>query len=524
MKRTKGGGSAGRVPGDAASGETATSDAPANVVPSSDTGVEGAGGSAEQGTGFAPDSYASAGLADGGAELLEDRSLHLGASSTGRARGNGRTRRTWMSANGALVGTFLVAALALGAAAGPLGLTGGFGNDRAADGGDTTESTPTHATDGSTDGSGEPDGADGPAATDHPDGADAPDATETPVDGSGDGSQEPTTTEPPVDGAPESKTIEIGVGLDSIYPVIEWSRCSTDGFVAYKIVRSSDEQVTWPLGAGDSVVGVLSEVTAGRFVDRSAKAGKTYHYRVIALRTWNGETAVACRSLAKGVTTPVPDPTTGPVDGLGLTLSLTDGGHPVIDWTACTGVDFNYYKVVRSKDATVTWPAGENDALVAVVGPDGDTITTDTGAPAGTTVYYRVFCVRATDAGYVTLASSDVRSIKTPAAEPAPDPVALGFEVSVGGEGVALSWQPCTSDAFHWYKIVRSTTTTNPSYLPSTDGTELIGVIENATNTHFVDGTAPSGATVYYRVQCLGYWNGKVILLGETTVRAVAIP
>jgi hypothetical protein len=196
----------------------------------------------------------------------------------------------------------------------------------------------------------------------------------------------------------------------------------------------------------------------------------------------------------------------------------------VIHWTACSGAEFSYYKVVRSTDATVAWPLGENDTLVGVVGADGDRVVYDGEAPGGKTLYYRVFCVRSTESGYVTVAASVVMSIQTPAAEPAPDPVSLGLEVAVGGDGVALTWQQCTSGAFHWYKIVRSTTTTNPSYLPSTDGTQLIGVIENAETTHFVDGTAPSGQTVYYRVQCLGYWNGQVVLLGQTAVSAVATP
>ena len=514
MKRTSGSGSAGRVPR-----KPAIKTRP--VDPGQSEALE---------------SHASAGnLAVGGAELLEDRSIRLASSSDhdGRrgAQPNGRSWRAGMSLSGALAGSFLVAALALGAAAGPLGLTdAGHGHDRAHDGAGAAEPTDTATTGNGDTSTGDGAGAgsdrmpDGSTATDGTT-SDLLDATETPVDGSGtDASPEPITTEPPAEPAPKPAAIEIGVGIDNVYPAVEWSHCSVDGFVAYKVIRSTNEGVTWPLGSGDTLVGVLKEATAGRFVDRGTKRGATYHYRVAALRTWNSETIVACLSGVKGVTTPAADPTTNPIVGPGLTVKLNDGGHPVVDWTACSGADFTYYKVVRSKDATVTWPTGENDSLIAVVGPDGDTITTDTGAPAGTTVYYRVFCVRATDAGYVIVAASDVRAIETAPAPPAPDPVILGMEVTVGGDGVALTWQPCTSDAFHWYKIVRSTTTTNPSYLPSTDGTQVIGVIENAATNHFVDATAPAGQTAYYRVQCIGYWYGKVVLLGQTAVSAVAIP
>ena len=521
MKRTSGGGSAGRVP----------------RRPSSNVA------SADPGPGEALETSNGAGsLAVGGAELLEDRSIRLGSpadhDSRRGPRQNGRSRRAGMSLSGALAGSFLVAALAFGAAAGPLGLTGGgHGPDGARAGAGAAEPTDTTTSDnGNTakddtahgDGTGSDRMPDGSTATGGT-GSDLPAATAAPVDGGGnDATPEPAQTEAPAEPAPQPApkpaAIEIGVGIDSVYPAVEWSRCSVDGFVAYKVIRSTNEGAAWPLGSGDTLVGVLKEATAGRFVDRGTKRGTTYHYRVAAFRTWNAETVVACLSGVKGVTTPAPDPTTNPIVGPELTVSLNDGGHPVVDWTACSGADFSYYKVVRSKDATVTWPIGENDSLIAVVGPDGGTITTDTAAPAGITVYYRVFCVRATDAGYVVVAASDVRAIETAPAPPSPDPVNLGMQVTVGGEGVALTWQQCTSDAFHWYKVVRSTTTTNPSYLPATDGTELIGVIENAATNHFVDATPPAGHTAYYRVQCLGYWYGKVVLLGQTAVSVVAIP
>jgi len=199
-------------------------------------------------------------------------------------------------------------------------------------------------------------------------------------------------------------------------------------------------------------------------------------------------------------------------------------GHPFIDWTECTGLDFDYYKVVRSADSMVTWPKGENDSLVAAVGVDGATKAWDASAPGGTTVYYAVFCVRSTEAGYTVVAASAVKGIETPVVQPAPEPVALGFEAGVTGEGVVLSWQACAVDGFIYYKVVRSMTTDNPSYFPWTDGTELIGVIENSVSTQFVDTNIASGQTIYYRVQCLGHWNGTKVLLGQTAVVAVTIP
>jgi hypothetical protein len=175
-------------------------------------------------------------------------------------------------------------------------------------------------------------------------------------------------------------------------------------------------------------------------------------------------------------------------------------------------------------DSMVTWPKGENDSLVAAVGVDGHTKAWDADAPGGKTVYYAVFCVRSTEAGYVVVAASAVKGIETPVVEPAPAPVALGFEAAFTGEGVTLGWEACTSDAFAFYKVVRSFTNSNPSYLPGTDGTEVIGVIENQGTTQLTDGNVASGDTIYYRVQAIGYWYGSKVLLGQTTVIAVTIP
>jgi hypothetical protein len=64
----------------------------------------------------------------------------------------------------------------------------------------------------------------------------------------------------------------------------------------------------------------------------------------------------------------------------------------------------------------------------------------------------------------------------------------------------------------------------NPSYLPYTDGTQVIGVIENHEVTGQTDGDVASGQTWYYRVQAIGYWNGQKVVLGQTAVVAVTIP
>lgn len=452
-----------------------------------------------------------------GPELLEDQTRRLTRGAVGR--------RVKVSGAGAVAGTFLVVALAFGAALGPLSgdRPAGAGSDNRDAGaaideptskpdGDVgvidkaPDATDNHEADGTTADPTTPDGKDDAIElTDKPDGGVEP--TDKPA-----GDTEPTH---------EALTIDIGLGLTGGDVVVEWSACEVDGFAAYKIIRSTDEFATWPLGSGDTLVGVVSDPSVRRFVDRSVAAGRKYFYRVAALHVLNGKAVVGCRSAMARITTPAPDPTTS--GEIALTVVIKEG-HPFLDWSECGGLDFDYFKVIRSTDATVTWPKGENDTLLAAIGRDGNSKTWDAEAPAGTKVYYRVFCVRSTDAGYVVVASSAVKGVVTPAAEPAPDPVALGFEVIVTGEGVVLNWRASASDGFAFYKVVRSTWNEHPSYLPYVDGTEVIGVIENQATNQLTDTSVTSGQTIYYRVQAIGYWNGSKVLLGQTSVIAVTVP
>jgi hypothetical protein len=470
----------------------------------------GAGSTDYSGAGHSaagPTSYASADPEAGGVELLEDRTV--------RIQGGGHGRRFGVSVPGAIVGSFVVAALALGAALGPLAAdptsdTGNHGNTA------NTEPTKKPAGDGYGPGkTAKPAGE--PTKTAKP--GNEPDKTEAPK-----ATDKPAPTEAP---APDAAGLQIALALDGASVVVEWSACETDDFAYYKVIRSKDEFATWPLGAGDSLAAAIEDRGVTRFVDKTAAGGRTWFYKVVALRGWDGEKVVACRSDVKSIATPAPTPKPEPTDDgkvdMGLTVTIKEG-HPFLDWTACEGVDFDYYKVVRSTDSTVTWPKGDNDSMVTAVGAHDETKAWDGDAPGGKKVYYRVFCVRATDNGYVAVAASPVKAVETPETEPAPEPVGLGFEVDVTGEGVILDWAASTSDHFAFYKVVRSFTNDNPSYLPGTEGSQVIGVIESSGNTELLDSDVESGQTVYYRVQAIGYWYGQKILLGQTAVIAVTIP
>lgn len=252
-----------------------------------------------------------------------------------------------------------------------------------------------------------------------------------------------------------------------------------------------------------------------------------------ASATAKPEATVAPKPTAKPEPKPTAKPTAKPdptkPGSLELAAKATDGGRVVLDWSRYGGDGFAWYKVVRSKDATAAWPLGEGDSLVAAIDDRETTIAKDADVPGGKTWYYRVFAVAKGETGYRILAASGVAKVAVPAPtpkpspKPTPEPYALAFDVAVIADGVVLDWEGCGSDGFVYYKVVRSTGS-NPSYLPWTDGTELIAVVEDAGTTSLTDEAVESGDTFTYRVQAIGVLDGQKVLLGQTAAIKVTIP
>lgn len=196
-----------------------------------------------------------------------------------------------------------------------------------------------------------------------------------------------------------------------------------------------------------------------------------------------------------------------------------------LSWTAYSGAGFEYYKVVRSGDASAAWPLGENDELVGVITDPGATTFADE-APCEIAWHYRVFAVRHTDAGYKVLAASNTvaASVGCPP-EATPSPVeSLGLELKVADGGIRLEWTMCGNDDFVAYKVVRSQTNSDPRY-PLNDGTELIGVIGEQAVVSVVDTDVQAGETWTYRVECVGKDpHGDYVVLGESEARAATVP
>jgi hypothetical protein len=98
----------------------------------------------------------------------------------------------------------------------------------------------------------------------------------------------------------------------------------------------------------------------------------------------------------------------------------------------------------------------------------------------------------------------------------------MGFEAKLADGGVKLHWDARRGESFVAYKIVRSAGP-NPSYLPETAGTQVIGVIKDPGARGFTDRHVKAGQTWYYRVQAIGYRDGHKVLLGQTAAIAVTV-
>ena len=193
-------------------------------------------------------------------------------------------------------------------------------------------------------------------------------------------------------------------------------------------------------------------------------------------------------------------------------------------WKAYTGDGFEYYKVVRSTDGTASWPAGGDDTVVGVIGEKSATWWADV-PPCGTPWTYRVFAVRHGDAGYVTLGATNPVTLSVTCA-PAPTPVVvvpLAFEVTATADGIALSWEACTSEHFTAYKVVRSKTNPDPRY-PLNDGAELIAAIGDPGQATFVDTNVASGETWTYRVVAVTSGSTGHVPIGQTAAMSATAP
>jgi hypothetical protein len=221
---------------------------------------------------------------------------------------------------------------------------------------------------------------------------------------------------------------------------------------------------------------------------------------------------------------PTDAPTTAPTPGQ-LTISVEAlAGKARITWSAYTGSDFAYYKVVRSAGGTADWPLGSGDTLVAAISNHA-TVTYLDSCGAGTFTY-RVFAVRSADSGYEVLASSGNKTVTvapapTKAPTPVSDPTDMGaLRVTDNGDGTyTFSWNAYTGPIdFTYYKLDGQPFPHTPGY------------VENGGHYWSCVGTDTTSTTIAVEpgtwnivVEAVYYPNGGSAAAGKTDVLKLAV-
>jgi hypothetical protein len=229
---------------------------------------------------------------------------------------------------------------------------------------------------------------------------------------------------------------------------------------------------------------------------------------------------------------PQPDKPKPPAPSGPMQLQAAPGiGKVKLTWSAYAGSGFGYYKVVRSTDATVSWPMGAGDTLVGAITDPSATWFKDF-PPCGTQFFYAVFAVSGGD--HQNLASSNTvagtaqcetppKPDPTPEPPSHPDPSPMAFSVSLVDGGVHLDWAECGGTGFTGYVVVRSMTNPDPTW-PLNAGTELVATIASAGNSAMVDLNVTTGQTWTYRVYSIGADGSGSFVLGFTAAMSVTVP
>ncbi len=103
------------------------------------------------------------------------------------------------------------------------------------------------------------------------------------------------------DAATPIMPIDLALHLEDGFVRLGWSVCDTDGFRYYAVVRSMDDQPTWPVGDGDTVIAVVEDIDEIAFHDTDLVPGTELFYRVFAIADPVADLEVVCQSPIQSV-------------------------------------------------------------------------------------------------------------------------------------------------------------------------------------------------------------------------------
>ncbi len=301
---------------------------------------------------------------------------------------------------------------------------------------------------------------------------------------------------------------------------LTWSAYTGSDFAYYKVVRSSDATVAWPLGYDDTLLQAIGSKTQTS-VTVSAPAGKTYSYRVFAVKSSDEGYAVLLASNVRTLATPAAtEPVTDTPIDLGAITATRNSSCYTLTWNAYDGpIDFSYYKL---SGTTGSGPFGyvEGTGYWAVLNPG---TVSWTGAIKPGSWRIKVEAVYYPD-GAAKAAETQILTLQVAVPEPTPAPAAMDLAVALADGKPSLTWSRFDGDGFQSYAIVRSETNSNPVYPMTAGATTVRKTISSQDTVTWTDSDVVAGHTYYYRVQALVGGDCGTSLGAVSPVRSASIP
>lgn len=263
---------------------------------------------------------------------------------------------------------------------------------------------------------------------------------------------------------------------------------STD-IEGYKLLRSTtNSNPIYP----DNNLLYISGATTTTYIDTSAVNGQKYYYRLAA---YKGGSIIAYSNTVT-ITASTSKTETG--ESISLNAANQSDGLKLF-WNEYTANEIDGYKVMRSTSVSV--PTYPNEYYKYIAGST-NTVFTDSTTTQNQGYYYRIGAYKD---GSILTYSNTIYIIADH------DVTANDIYLEAGNVngGISLTWTEYEDDTISGYKLLRSTTNSNPTY----NGT-YYKYLPSASSVGYVDTDTTSGQKYYYRIGA--YRNGEVISYSNT--------
>lgn len=268
------------------------------------------------------------------------------------------------------------------------------------------------------------------------------------------------------------------VGVSAKNLEITWKKVS--GADGYEIVRSTSSDGTY------EKIATISSGSTVSYQDKSVKTGKTYYYKIRAVKTNNGKkgysgysAAVSGKTVAKSKITSV---------------TAVDASTLQIKWSKVSGA--YGYRIKRSTSKNGTYK------VIKTIKSAKTVSYKDTSVKTGTTYYYKVETLIKTDGTTGYSGDSAAVSGKTVAK------TAISYVVSAGSKTLEVGWKKITGA---WGYRVKRSTSKNGTY-------KTIATIKGKSTVTYKDTSVSTGKKYYYKVEVINQVNGTKGYSGDSKV------